>query len=104
MVIKVLLFLGLISSSSAAFSRSMAANLVNLDNLQRPLELRQGRRCYTSQGNSRDVKAISLNDAKKARTWKSLTDFQLTLANAAPTYCADEEYAIHANKRRKRAI
>ena len=44
----------------------MPANLVNLDNLQRPLELRQGRRCYTSQGNSRDVKAISLNDAKKA--------------------------------------
>ena len=69
----------------------MAANVVNLDNLQRPLELR-------------DVNAISLNDAKKARTWKSFTDFQLVIANAAPIYCADEEYAIHVNKRRKCAI
>ena len=79
----------------------MAANLVNLDNLQRPLELREGRGYYTSQGNSRDAKAISLKDAKKTGTWKSLTDFQLTLAKAAPTYCADEEYRIHVNKRRK---
>ena len=91
---QVLLFLGLFLFSSA-FSQSMAANFVDLGNLQRPLELRQGRRYYRSQSNSRDVNAISLNDAKKARTWKSLTDFQLVIANAAPICCADEEYAIH---------
>ena len=74
-----------------------AANIpvINLSSLRVPLIARKRRASYTSAGSSRDDMSISLRDQREAEDWKTLTDNQLMIANAAHADDADEEHAIH---------
>jgi len=76
-----------------------AAPTVDISGLERPLQLRKRRRSYSSQGTTRDNKAISIKVETEAAEWKLLTDHQLQIANAAHHDDADEEYAIHVRSK-----
>ena len=77
-----------------------AANVpvINLSSLRVPLIARKRRASYTSAGSSRDDMSISRRDQREAEDWKTLTDNQLMIANAAHADDADEEHAIHVRK------
>jgi hypothetical protein len=75
-----------------------AVPMISLSSLRVPLIARKRRASYTGAGSSRDNMGISLRDQREAEDWKTLTDNQLVIANAAHAGDADEEYAIHVNK------
>jgi hypothetical protein len=94
---------GSVDASRALFatSRTMAAAavpVIDLSSLRMPLTFRKRRASYTSAGNSRDDMSISLRDQREAEEWKTLSDNQLVIANAAHPDDADEEHAIHVRK------
>lgn len=72
--------------------------VIDLGCLRTPIIKRKRRASYTSAGRSRDVNSISINEEVDAQHWKTLTDHQLVIANAAHPDDADEEYAIHVKK------
>jgi hypothetical protein len=95
---------GSVHASRALFapSRTMAAAaavpVIDLNGLRVPLTERKRRASYTSAGSSRDDMSISIRDQREAEDWKTLTDNQLVIANAAHADDADEECAIHVRK------
>lgn len=72
--------------------------MIDLGFLRAPVIKRKRRSSYTNAGRSRDVNSISINEEVDAQHWKTLTDHQLVIANAAHPDDAEEEYTIHVRK------
>ena len=72
-----------------------APGVISLSTLVGPLKRRKLRRFYSSGGDTRDEKAISLRDEGTAKRWLALTNHQLLIANGSHHDDADEEYAIY---------
>ena len=63
------------------------------------MTFRRRRASYTSNGASRNTKAICIREQEEAAEFKLLTDAQLAIAGAASFADADEELAIHVSQR-----